>query len=168
MRCASGALLALALIGCGGGDGDDATDLTDSDITDAQDEPVIDAADGTPDAAESTPDASAGAPDATPASSVVVTPNCAGIDEVDIVLDITNVNASGFSNESPVIAVGDTIRFTSTGSHNMASTDATPDALAFRSGDIGTHVACLQFNAVAVIDFRCQLHAGMTGTITIE
>lgn len=173
MARATALVLGAVLAACGGGDSADSADsadnldTTDGDITDNQDEPSVDAGPELPDAAVGTPDGAPGSPDAAPAS-VVVTPNCAGIDEADIVLDITNVMASGFSNEAPVISVGDTIRFTSTGSHNMVSVAGTPDELAFRSGDVGIHVACLQFNAAAVIDFRCQLHAAMTGTITIE
>jgi plastocyanin len=65
------------------------------------------------------------------------------------------------------IAAGDRIEFTTAGSHNFASV-ATTGALSFRSGPVGAHVACLTFTAAGgPADFHCEMHATMTGTITV-
>lgn len=125
--------------------------------------PMIDSPPGTPDA-NLTPDAevstvtvAAGACPGTPDHTLTVVPTQtwvfdAGTPAGDI--DIT-------------IAAGENIEFISPGAHNFASV-ATSGALSFRSGNLGTHTACLTFTAMGgPEDFHCEMHPAMTGTITV-
>ncbi|MEZ4366117.1 MAG: hypothetical protein R2939_07490 [Kofleriaceae bacterium] len=146
-------------LGCGGDD--DGGGGIDAPVIDA---PMIDAA-GTVDADPTLPDADT-TPDAMQTSNVTVTANCTGIMPADID-DTVSTSGLTFTNTAPSIPVGGILRFESNGSHNLISAAGTSASNVFQSGAVGVHVACLQFDAAATIDFRCGLHASMTGTLTV-
>jgi len=67
------------------------------------------------------------------------------------------------------IAAGENIEFTTTGMHNFASVLQT-GSLSWRSGDpvSGGQTACLTFTAAGgPAAFHCEVHAIMTGTLTV-
>lgn len=114
-------------------------------------------------------DAMPSPPDAMVASTVTVTPNCTGIPAGQIDLELTT-SGLAFSPAGPhSLPVGSIIRFQTNGPHNFASAAGTDARFAFISGAVGPHTACLTFTAAtgSAVNFRCQQHASMTGTLTI-
>jgi plastocyanin len=146
--------------GCGGDDEGGST-------ADAR-PPTIDARVGTVDAPAGGADA-APLPDAAP-STVVVTPDCTGVPQGQIDLELTTTGLA-FSQTAITLPAGSIIRFTTAGSHNFASSPGVDAPFVFKSGAVGAHTACLTFPVATggPINFRCDLHTtSMTGTLTIN
>jgi len=76
---------------------------------------------------------------------------------------------TGTPNPDVTINAGDTIEFSTTGSHNFESVSSS-GAFSFRSGTPGSHTACLTFTAAGgPFGYQCQVHAGtMNGDITVQ
>lgn len=82
-------------------------------------------------------------------------------DGADIAAEI-GTSGLNYDPEALAISVGDTIRFTPTGSHDMTSDD---DLFATPLGE----VACLTFGAAGEYPFHCSLHGvTMDGVVTVQ
>ena len=135
MRRSTSWILVLAILpvlACGGDDDDDGSNADAAASADASVEP-----------------------DAEP-STVVLIP-CTGV------TPDAEIGTAGFafSPNTRTVGVGDTIRFTPTGSHNMTSDTgefATPTS----------QVACLHFTATGAFPFFCSVHPSMMGTVTVN
>ena len=156
MKTRSFLMCSLLVVGCGGED----ENLPDARVG-GLDAAAVDAA--LPDA---TPTIDAVMVDAT-VSSVIVTPNCTGIDNGQIAVNLSTGGLS-FDITAPNLVVGEILRFSTTGMHNFASDATVAPANAWKSGPVGSHTACLQFTAAGTFGFRCDQHASMTGTLTVS
>jgi plastocyanin len=77
--------------------------------------------------------------------------------------DIGTSGATAFTNGTVTISVGEVIKFTPTGGHDMQSTAG----FAWDTGALGTG-ACVKFNKAGSYPYRCSQHPVMTGTITVQ
>lgn len=106
------------------------------------------------------PDASPGAPDAVPSSVMIV--SCAGQNPA------ATIGTSGFAFSPPTatINVGDVLRFTPSGLHNMTSgVPGAPDVL-FQTPT--QQEACLRFSRAGSFPFFCSVHPSMVGVVTVN
>ena len=88
--------------------------------------------------------------------------NLIACDGAEIAVTIGTVGLA-FDPALVTIAVGDVVRFTPGGFHDMTSDDGT-----WASGQPGD-TACLEFTAPGLFPFHCSVHpASMTGTVTVE
>jgi plastocyanin len=76
-----------------------------------------------------------------------------------------NVTTTGmaFTNGNVTISVGQTIKFTTGGGHDMQSTSGP----VWDTGALGA-TACVKFNKAGAYPYKCSAHAVMTGTITVQ
>jgi plastocyanin len=101
------------------------------------------------------------------------TPDAAGAQDVEIIAlancpssiaeEIGTMQATAFTNGTVTISVGEVIKFTPTGGHDMSSTGS----VAWDTGALGTG-ACVKFNKAGAYPYKCSAHAAMTGTITVQ
>jgi plastocyanin len=108
-------------------------------------------------------------------STVVVIPDCVGVDDVAVELSTTELNEftiDGTVGFSLSLVAGDVVRFSTGSDHNFESVPGTPPQFFFKSGAAVAHVACLRFTAATQgpIGFECDPHTGdgMVGTLTVE
>lgn len=82
----------------------------------------------------------------------------------------SNVNISGFAfvPQNLLIEVGDTVIWTNNDgtTHTVTSTDLTGELDSGNIGNGGTYSHV--FNAVGTFTYRCELHTGMTGSVSVE
>jgi plastocyanin len=110
--------------------------------------------------------------DATPAdaepSTVIVAPNCTGIDVATIDVDL-GTTEDAFTLTTIELEPGGVVRFFTSDGHNFVSVASTRPRFQFRSGLAGGHLACLTFTAPTEgpIAYTCDPHPEMTGTLTV-
>ena len=97
--------------------------------------------------------------------SVVVATSSSQIFEV-------GTSAAAFVNGDPVIRVGDRVRFTiQVTPHNVLFGSNPPAEGNIGSSGVGLPVGTVElrtFNTAGISNYQCNLHAGMTGTITVN
>jgi plastocyanin len=87
-----------------------------------------------------------------------VSVDCAG---AAIAQEFVNTGSTAFSPNTATLSVGDIIKFTPSGPHDLSDPGG---AWGTTTGEEG----CLQFNAAGSFDFVCSVHPAMTGTITVQ
>jgi plastocyanin len=100
------------------------------------------------------------------------TPDAAGAPDVEVFTEANcpstiaqNVTTTGlaFTNGNVTLTVGQVIKFTTGGSHDMQSTSGPT----WDTGALGA-TACVKFNKAGTYPYKCSMHASMTGMITVN
>jgi plastocyanin len=78
------------------------------------------------------------------------------------------VNDNFFSPSNVTISVGDSVTWVWKGSHDHSVTSSGGSPFTFDSGIKTTGKFGFRFNSAATGHYFCQIHAGMTGTITVK
>ena len=76
----------------------------------------------------------------------------------------TTMGNAAFTNATFTISVGDVVKFTPSGMHDMTSTGS---GFAWDTGNLN-QAACIKFNTAGTYPYECDQHPAMVGVITVN